>query len=104
MRGSLFQIITFIESTATRGEKEVRKDIPHLPPQVEASGVDIPIGNSKVLLAALYKSAGSSYSNADIIELLSFRRKSILAGDLNAKPTYGIVHFQTPHARTSWIS
>jgi hypothetical protein len=37
------------------------------------------------LLAAVYKSPGSAWSNADITELLSFRRKSILAGDLNGK-------------------
>jgi hypothetical protein len=69
----------------------VRKDIPHnhidLPPlvSVEQTGVCIPIGNSEVLLAAVYKSPGRAWSDADIIELLSFRRKSILAGDLNAK-------------------
>jgi hypothetical protein len=37
------------------------------------------------LLAAVYESRGRAWSDADIIELLSFRRKSILAGDLNAK-------------------
>jgi hypothetical protein len=45
----------------------------------------IPIGNSQVLLAAVYRSPGRAWSDADITELLSFRRKSILAGDLNAK-------------------
>jgi endonuclease/exonuclease/phosphatase family metal-dependent hydrolase len=69
----------------------VRKGIPHnhvdLPPliSVEATGVCIPIGNSQVLLAAVYKSPGRAWSDADITELLSFRRKSILIGDLNAK-------------------
>ncbi|PNF22596.1 hypothetical protein B7P43_G12673 [Cryptotermes secundus] len=69
----------------------VRKCIPHnhvdLPPlvSVEATGVCIPIGNSEVLLAAVYKSPGRAWSDSDITELLSFRRKSILAGDLNAK-------------------
>jgi hypothetical protein len=33
----------------------------------------------------VYKSQGRAWSDADITELLSFRRKSILAGDLNAK-------------------
>jgi hypothetical protein len=37
------------------------------------------------LFAAVYKSPGRAWSDADIAELLSFRRKSILAGDLNAK-------------------
>jgi hypothetical protein len=38
-----------------------------------------------VLLAAVYKSPGKAWRDADITELLSFRRKSILTGDLNAK-------------------
>jgi hypothetical protein len=38
-----------------------------------------------VLLAAVYKSPGKAWRDADITELLSFRRKSIMAGDLNAK-------------------
>jgi hypothetical protein len=49
------------------------------------TGICIPIGNSEILLASLYKSPGRALSDADITELLSFRRKSILAGDLNAK-------------------
>jgi hypothetical protein len=44
-----------------------------------------PIGNSEVLLAAVYKSPGRACSDADITELLSFRPKSIFAGDFNAK-------------------
>jgi hypothetical protein len=57
----------------------VRKGIPHnhvdLPPliSVEATGVCIPIGNSEVLLAAVYKPPGRAWSDADIIELLGFR-------------------------------
>jgi hypothetical protein len=50
-----------------------------------ATGVCIPIANSEVLIAAAYKSPGRAWSDADIIEFLSFRCKSILAGDLNAK-------------------
>jgi hypothetical protein len=69
----------------------VRRGVPHssidLPPlvSVEATGVCIPIGNSEILLASVYKSLGRVWSDADITELLSFRRRSILAGDLNAK-------------------
>jgi hypothetical protein len=69
----------------------VRKGVPHihvdLPPlvSVEATGVCIPTGNSQLLLAAVYKSPGLAWSDADITELLSFRRMSIRAGDLNAK-------------------
>jgi hypothetical protein len=95
MRGSLFQNTTFIEQSAPgqkrRNSLAVRKGIPHnhvdLPPlvSVEATGVCIPIGNSEILLASVYKSPGRAWSDADIIELLSFRNKSILAGDLNAK-------------------
>jgi hypothetical protein len=57
-----------------------------LPPlvSIEATGVCIPTGNSEILLAAVYKSSGRAWTDADIIELLSFRRKAILA-DLNAK-------------------
>jgi hypothetical protein len=69
----------------------VRKGIPHnhvdLPPlvSVEATGVCISIGNCEVLLAAIYKSPSRGWNNTDIIGLLSCRRKSISAGDLNAK-------------------
>jgi hypothetical protein len=51
----------------------------------QATGVCIPIGNSEILLASLYKSPGRAWNDADITQLLSFRRKSILSGDLNAK-------------------
>jgi hypothetical protein len=37
------------------------------------------------MLAAVYNSPGRAWSDADIIELLNFRHKSVLAGDLNAK-------------------
>jgi hypothetical protein len=69
----------------------VRKGIPHnhvdLPPlvSVAATGVCIPIGNREILLAAVYKAPGRIWSDADITELLNFRNKCILAGDLNVK-------------------
>jgi hypothetical protein len=69
----------------------VRKGITHyyvaLPPLVliEATGVCIPIGNSELRLAAVYKSPDRAWSDADVIKLLSSRHKSVLAGDLNAK-------------------
>jgi hypothetical protein len=81
-RGSLFQITTAVA---------VRKVIPHfhvdLPPlmSIEATGVCIPIGNREILLAAVYRSPGSAWIDEDITELLSFRKKCILTGDLNAK-------------------
>jgi exonuclease III len=69
----------------------VRKGIPHshvdLPPliSIEATGVCIPIGNNEILFAAVYRSPGHAWIDADITELLSFRKKCILTGDLNAK-------------------
>jgi hypothetical protein len=69
----------------------VRKGIPHnyvdQPPHIsiEATAVRIPIGNSGILLAAVYKSQGHAWMDADITELLRFRNRCILAGDLNAK-------------------
>jgi hypothetical protein len=86
MRGFLFQITTFIGTAVA-----VRKGIPYnhvdLPPlvSIETAGVCIPTGNNEVRLAAVYNSPGRAWCDADIIERLSFRRKSILAGDLNAK-------------------
>jgi exonuclease III len=69
----------------------VRKGIPHkhvdLPPliSVEATRVCIPIGNTETLPAAVYKSPGRTWGDADIVELLNLRHKCILAGDMNAK-------------------
>jgi hypothetical protein len=69
----------------------VRKGILHkhvdLPPviSVEVTGVCIPIGNSEILLVAVYKSTGRTWRDADIAELLNLRHKCILEGDLNAK-------------------
>jgi hypothetical protein len=69
----------------------VRKGIPHnyvdLPPlvSIEAPGVCLLIGTSELVLATVYKSPGRAWSDADVIELLSFGNKSVLAGDVNAK-------------------
>jgi hypothetical protein len=62
----------------------VRKGILHNPVElpslfsVEATEVCIPIGKSEILHAAVYKSPGRAWSDADITELLSHKRKSIL--------------------------
>jgi hypothetical protein len=85
-----------MEPIATPGRKGgtadvVRRGVPHsyvdLPNlvSVDATGVCIPICNSEILLASVYKSLGRAWSDADLTELLSFTRESILAGDLNAK-------------------
>jgi hypothetical protein len=69
----------------------VRKGISHnyadLPPFVstEVTRVCISTGNCEVLFAAVCKSPGHAWNDSDITELLSFRYKSLLAGDLNAK-------------------
>jgi hypothetical protein len=69
----------------------VRRGIPHMPADlppllsVEATGVCIPIGKREVLLAAVYRCPERIWTDADITELLSFRDKWILAGDLNSK-------------------
>jgi hypothetical protein len=78
-----------------RGETavEVKKRIPHRfahsPPSVaeEEAGVCIPNGNIKILLAAVNKSSQMLRSDTDITQLLRFRTKSILAGDLNVRHT-----------------
>jgi hypothetical protein len=53
-----------------------------------------------VLLAAICKSPGHAWNDADIIELLSFRHKSLLAGDLNAKhPFWNNVYSKSSGAK-----
>jgi hypothetical protein len=70
-----------------------KKCIPHnhvdLPPLVlaEATGVWRSTGSSKILLTAIYKFLGYAWSDTDITALLNLRRKSLVAGDLNAKNT-----------------
>jgi hypothetical protein len=69
----------------------VKKGMPHtyvdLPPlfSLEATGVNIPIGHTEMLLASLYKSPLRECRDADITEILNLRTKSILVGDLNVK-------------------
>jgi hypothetical protein len=108
LRGSIFQITTFIELTAIQSAKaelpsQLEETPPHshvnLPPigSVEATGVCKPTGNSEMMIPALHKAPGHNWSNADITELLSFINKCILAADPNAKhPFYfRIAQFQT---------
>jgi hypothetical protein len=59
---------------------------------VETSGVCMPTGYCEVLHAAVYKSPDRAWSDTDIIELLSFRNKPLVASELNAK-----------QARNYWI-
>jgi hypothetical protein len=80
----------------------VRKGIPHnyadQPPFVatEATRVCIPTGNSEVLVAAVCKTPGHAWNDSDIAVLLSFRYKSLLAGDLNAKHPFLNSIFSNP--------
>jgi hypothetical protein len=55
-----------------KGIPNIHVDLPSLV-SVEATGVCIPIGNSEVLLAAVCKSPGHAWNDADITELLNFR-------------------------------
>jgi hypothetical protein len=48
---------------------------------VEATGVCIPIGNTEMFLAAVYKSSQRLWSGIGSTKPLGFRNKSILAGD-----------------------
>jgi hypothetical protein len=87
---------------------EVTKGVPHnyvdLPPlvSVEATVGCVPLGNSKILLASVYKFPGRAQSNADITEFLSFRRKSVWAGDMNAKHPFWNNALSNPSARDQW--
>jgi hypothetical protein len=69
----------------------VKKGISHshvdLPPlvSIEATGIFKPIRNSELLLAAVCKSTGYAWNDANIIEVLTFRHKSLLAEDLKAR-------------------
>jgi hypothetical protein len=87
MRGFLFKIITFTETIANREEtaelplqsKKASYNHVDLPPliSVDVTRVCIPIGNKEILLAAVYKSPGSTWSDADIAKLLNLRHKYI---------------------------
>jgi hypothetical protein len=49
-----------------------------------------------ILLAAVYKSPGRARIDEDISELLSFTKKCIMAGDLNAKHRFWNSRFSNP--------
>jgi hypothetical protein len=108
MRGSLYQISTFYWTDRYQGRSDetsvaVRKGVAHnnteLPPlaSVEGTGVleqDPALAHKETVRS--YKTlvyiaciclqvSGPARCDADITELWSFIRKSILAGDLNAK-------------------
>jgi hypothetical protein len=71
-----------------------------LPPllTVKATGASIPIGNTEMFLAAVYRSPQNLWSDRDITMLLGFRNTSILACDLNAKHLVWNSTVQTPQA------
>jgi hypothetical protein len=74
----------------------VRKSISHfhvdLPPLIstEATGVCTPVSNNEILLAAVYRSPGRAWLDADVTELLS------LVGVLNAKHPFWNSKFSNP--------
>jgi hypothetical protein len=51
--------------------------------------VCIPNSNIEALLAVIYKSPGHAWKDADIIELVKFGHKSLLAGDVKPKGLFG---------------
>jgi len=59
--------------------------LPHncvdLPPviSVETAGVHVPVWKSEILFAAIYKSPCRTGRNANVVELLGFRNKCVLA-------------------------
>jgi hypothetical protein len=55
---------------------------------IEATGISIMFGISKVLLAVICESQGHVWNDADVTELLSFRHKSLWAGDMSAKHSF----------------
>jgi len=69
------------------------EDIPHhlvdLPPldSIEATQINVPIGNRQVLPVAVHKPLGQPWSDAGTINLLNLGNNSLLSGDLNAKNT-----------------
>jgi hypothetical protein len=73
--------------TAKADKKGIPLICADLPPllSVEATVVCIPIENTEMLLAAVYKSPQAPWSDTDITELLSFRNKYVQPGDLNPK-------------------
>jgi hypothetical protein len=73
-----------------------------LPPLVlvEATGVCLPIGVNEILLATVNKFPGRVWIDADVSELLNFRNKSLVVGDLNTRSPVGNNQFQTHQARS----
>jgi hypothetical protein len=66
----------------------IKKEVPHttvdLPRliSVEATWVYNPIGNSEIFLAAVYKSPSRTWNDADVMQLLAVKNKTVLAGYL----------------------
>lgn len=67
-----------------KGIPHIQADLPSLV-SVHATGICIPIGNSKVLLLALYIPPGHLWCNMDFIELMRFINKFFLSDYLNNK-------------------
>jgi hypothetical protein len=83
--------------TAVAVRKGIRHNHADLPPlaSIEVTEVCVPICNREMLLAAVCKSPGHVWNDADIIDLLSIRRKSLQA-DLNAKHPFWNGVFSSP--------
>jgi hypothetical protein len=84
--------------TAVAVKKGIANTCVDLPPllSVKATGVCIPIGNTEILFAAVHKFPQRLWSYTDVTELLVFRNKSILVGDLNKKHPVGNSKISNP--------
>jgi hypothetical protein len=72
-----------------------------LPPlvSVEATEVFIPIENREVLIADVYKPEDHTWSDANVLDLLSLRIKSLLADNLTLIILFEAVKFQILQVR-----
>jgi hypothetical protein len=63
---------------------------------IETTGFSVPIGNSEILLAAVYKPPSKPWCDEDTIHLANLRNKSVSAGDLNVKNPAWNSHTSNP--------
>jgi hypothetical protein len=63
---------------------------------LEATGFCINIGNSEIVIAAVHKSQGRVWIDADITEILNLRSKCVLTGCLSAKHPFWESRYLNP--------
>jgi hypothetical protein len=100
-----FYWISYFLGLKDRTTTAIRKGIPHNSVDlfpfvlVDVTGVCIPTGNSKILLPTIHKFLGYTWSDADIINLLSFRNKYLLADDQNVKKPVWDIQVSNPSGK-----